>query len=95
MEKGRFGGFGVWGAGGTLIELAVWLNMHADASRTAVQNAGALLSSVSLPVSGRSIKVRGRLQPRFNHGSGAGDGFHVPASVSKVAPMTSKLIYFK
>lgn len=77
----------------TLIELAVWLNMHADAPRTAVQNAGALLSSVSLPVSGRSVKGRGRLQPRFNDGSG--DGFHVPAYVSKVAPLMSKLIYFQ
>lgn len=75
--------------------------MHADAPRTAVQNACALVSSVSLPVSGRFINVRGRLQPGFNHGSGGGggggDGFHVPASVLNAAPrpLTSKLISFE
>lgn len=48
-----------------------------DAPRMAAQNAGALLSPVSLPVSGRSVKVGGE---------GRDDGFQVPASVSKVAP---------
>lgn len=57
-----------------------------DAPRMAAQNAGALLSSVSLPVSGRSVKV------------GGGDatmGFRSLPPFQRLPPPTSELIYLE